>query len=219
MNIFRRYQLSKDPSLTVSNLLDELLRRRGDGEASVGAQGVFRLSELHRDVCSIDAFLRRTVGLKTGQAVAVYRTNDRNCFHWFLAIVRAGGIAMPLNPMLSLPEVRRILESSGIEILVTDKAVFERTIHTREALPVKTWIQVENEFAPPVQEMEGFLQRRNDGEYFPPSATDPKATIAVFHTSGTSGFPKGAALSSDALLGGRASTVLASVFLDRRTLR
>jgi acyl-CoA synthetase (AMP-forming)/AMP-acid ligase II len=218
MNIFRRYHLSKDPSLTVSNLLDELLRRRGDGDASVGENGVFRLSELHRDVLSIDAFLRRTVGLKQGQAVAVYRTNDRNCFHWFLAIVRAGGIAMPLNPMLSLPEVRRILESSGIEILVTDRAVFERTIHSCEALTVKTWIQVESEFAAPVKEMEGFLQKGDESEFFPPSSIDPKATIAVFHTSGTSGFPKGAALSSNALLGARSSTVLASFFLGPKDL-
>jgi acyl-CoA synthetase (AMP-forming)/AMP-acid ligase II len=40
----------------------------------------------------------------------------------------------------------------------------------------------------------------------------------VFHTSGTSGFPKGAALSSRALLGGRASTVLARLFLSHRDL-
>jgi acyl-CoA synthetase (AMP-forming)/AMP-acid ligase II len=218
MNIFQRYQLSIDPSLTVSNLIDELLLRRGDSETTVDNVGVFRLSELHRDVCSIDAFLRCTVGLKPGQAVAVYRTNDRNCFHWFLAIVRAGGIAMPLNPMLSLPEVRRILEDSGIGILVTDRAVFERTIHTRDALHVDTWIQVENERAPHVAEMEGFLQRKADGEFFPPTTIDPKATIAVFHTSGTSGFPKGAALSSNALLGGRSSTVLASFFLGPKDL-
>jgi acyl-CoA synthetase (AMP-forming)/AMP-acid ligase II len=218
MNIIRRYRLSKDPSLTVSNLLDELLLRRGDGETSVGDFGVFKLSELHSDVCSIDAFLRRTVGLKPGQAVAVYRTNDRNCFHWFLAIVRAGGIAMPLNPMLSLPEVRRILEKSEIDILVTDRAVFERTIHTQESLHVKTWIQVENELAPPVAQMEGFLQRSDEQAFFPPSSIDPKETIAVFHTSGTSGFPKGAALSSNALLGGRSSTVLASFFIGSKDL-
>ena len=218
MNIIRRYRLSKDPSLTVSNLLDELLLRRGDGETSVGDFGVFKLSELHSDVCSIDAFLRRTVGLKPGQAVAVYRTNDRNCFHWFLAIVRAGGIAMPLNPMLSLPEVRRILEKSEIDILVTDRAVFERTIHTQESLHVKTWIQVENELAPPVAQMEGFLQRSDEQAIFPRSSIDPKETIAVFHTSGTSGFPKGAALSSNALLGGRSSTVLASFFIGSKDL-
>jgi hypothetical protein len=91
MNIFRRYQLAKDPSLTVSNLVDELLRRKGDGETSIGDHGAFRLSELHRDVCSIDAFLRRTIGLKPGQAVAVYRTNDRGCLHWFERDALAAG--------------------------------------------------------------------------------------------------------------------------------
>lgn len=218
MNIYRRYQLANDPGLTVSNLLDELLLRRGDGEASVGEFGAVQLSELHHEVCAIDAFLRRTIGLEPGQAVAVYRTNDRTCFHWFLAIVRAGGIAVPLNPMLSLPEVRRILDKSSIEILVTDKACFERTIRTRDALNVKTWIQVENEQAPPVEEMEGFLRNQDAGEFFPPNPIDPSATIAVFHTSGTSGFPKGAALSSNALLGGRSSTVLASFFLGPKDL-
>ena len=51
------------------------------------------------------------------------------------------------------------------------------------------------------------------GDAFAPTAIDPSATVAVFHTSGTSGFPKGAALSSNALLGARASTVLAGLFL------
>ena len=52
-------------------------------------------------------------------------------FRWFLAIIRAGGIAVPLNPLLSLAEVRLILINSGTEILVTDKAVFERSIQER----------------------------------------------------------------------------------------
>src|SRR5208337_2137925 len=98
MNIFRRYQLSRDRSLTVANLVDELLRRNGDCEVSVEKAGPRRLAELHADVCAIDAFLRRTVELRPGQLVAIYRTNDVRCLHWFLAIVRAGGIAVPLNP-------------------------------------------------------------------------------------------------------------------------
>ena len=89
---------------------------------------------MHAEVCAKDAFLRRAVALKPGQPVAIYRTNDRRCLHWFLAIIRAGGIAVPLNPMLSLAEVRRILATSGTDILVTDKSVFERNIGTRDAL-------------------------------------------------------------------------------------
>ena len=134
MNISSGFRLSRDRNVTVANLVDELLRRKGDCEIAVEENGPCHLADLHADVCSIDAFLRRTVALRPGQPVAIYRSNDRQCFHWFLAIIRAGGIAVPLNPQLSLAEVRRILADSGTEILVTDKAVFERNIADRQAL-------------------------------------------------------------------------------------
>jgi long-chain acyl-CoA synthetase len=216
MNLIRRLHLSRDHNVTVANLVDELLQRSGDCEVGVEDSGPWRLADLHAEVCSIDAFLRRTVGLRTGQPVAIYRSNDRKCFRWFLAIIRAGGIAVPLNPQLSLAEVRRILAESGTEILVTDKAIFERNIQHRDALNVQTWIQADEE----PETMPGFSRscNANSDPAFPPTAIDPAATVAVFHTSGTSGFPKGAALSSRALLGARSSTVLAGLVLGPKDL-
>ena len=219
MNFFSRLQLARDRSVTVANLVDELLRRRGDCVLSISEEGSFRLAELHATVCGIDAFLRRTIKLRRGEPVAIYRTNNRECFHWFLAVIRAGGIAVPLNPLLSRAEVSRILAESGTEILVTDKTVFERTILDRASLPVRTWIQSDDE----PETLEGFVRVGERDESFPPDviepiAIEPAATVAVFYTSGTSGFPKGAALSSNALLGARASTVLAGLFLGAKDL-
>src|ERR1039458_60637 len=97
MNIFRRIQIARDRGVTVANLVDELLRRNGDREISVEDERFHTLAEMHAEISSIDAFLRRSVALQPGQQVAVYRTNDRRCFHWFLAIIRAGGIAVPLD--------------------------------------------------------------------------------------------------------------------------
>ncbi len=131
MNLSGRIQLARDRSVTVANLLDELLRRKGDCEVSINEDGPYRLAKMHAMVCEIDGFFRRSIGLRPGEPVAIYRTNDRWCLQWFLAIIRAGGIAVPLNPLLSLAEVRRILADSGTEILVTDRAVFERTIIDR----------------------------------------------------------------------------------------
>jgi long-chain acyl-CoA synthetase len=214
MKLLRSFQLSRDPNITVANLVDELVRRKGDCEVSIEKDKPFHLKELHASIRSIDAFLRGTVALEPGQPVAIYRTNDRLCFHWFLAIIRAGGIAVPLNPMLSLAEVRRILADSGTDILVTDKAVFGRNIHERHALDVRIWIQADEETGT----LDGFLRVSESDEQFPPVAIAPVATVAVFHTSGTSGHPKGAALSSRALLGARSSTVLAGLILGPRDL-
>ena len=214
MSILLRYRLARDRNVTVANLVDELVRRKGNCEVSSDDAGTFHLADLHAEICSIDAFLRQTVSLRPGELVAIYRTNDRRCFHWFLAIVRAGGIAVPLNPQLSLAEVRRILSDSGTQILVTDRAVFERSIGDRQALNVRTWIQADDE----KETLDGFLRVSRTTEVFPPASIDPAATIGIFHTSGTSGFPKGAALSSNALLGARASTVLSGVLLGPRDL-
>lgn len=214
MSLFERLRIARDPRVTAANLVDELFARRGDGEVSTGDDGPFRLAQLHATIAARDAFLRRSAGLQPGQLVGVYRTNDRECFHWFLAILRGGGVAVPLNPQLSLAEVQRILATSGTEILITDTTVFRRAIGDRRALPVRTWIQCDHE----TETLAGFLRATDEGPLFPPAAIDPAATIAVFHTSGTSGFPKGAALSSRALLGARASTVITGLVLGERDL-
>ena len=64
MNVFRRFKLSRDHSVTVANLVDELLRRNGDSEISIEHGKPFRLAQLHAEICSIDAFLRKVVELK-----------------------------------------------------------------------------------------------------------------------------------------------------------
>ena len=214
MNLIRSFHLARDRRVTVANLVDELLRRKGNCEVSNDEDGSFHLAELHSKVCAIDAFLRCSIGLRPGEPVAIYRSNDRRCFHWFLAIIRAGGIAVPLNPLLSLAEVRRILADSGTEILVTDKAVFERNIANRSVLNVRVWIQDDDE----PETLDGFARVNFSGAPLPPVTIDPAATVAVFHTSGTSGFPKGAALSSRSLLGARATTVLAGLLLGPKDL-
>ena len=213
MNLVQRFHLARDRNITVANLVDELVRRKGDCEVALYESGIFQLSDLYAEVRALDAFLRQTVGLRPGEPVAIYRTNTRECFHWFLAIIRAGGIAVPLNPLLTLSELRRILGDSGTQILVTDRAVFERNIVNRDALDIRTWIQADEGEA-----MAGFVRACPSGDAAPPALIDPSATVAIFHTSGTSGFPKGAALSSKALLGARASTFLSGILLGPRDL-
>ena len=216
MSLVSRYRLSRDRTVTVANLVDELLRRRGDCDVSVGEDGPFRLSELHSEVCAMDAFLRRTVELRPGEPVAVYRTNHRSCFHWFLAIIRAGGIAVPLNP-----HALAATKCGGF----SPRAVPEFSSPTKPSSSAASSAAAHSMCAPGFRTMAkpktlpGFLRVGEEDAPLPPSAIDPAATIAVFHTSGTSGFPKGAALSSRALLGARSSTVITGLFLGPRTSR
>lgn len=213
-------------TLTLATFLDHLLASRGAQVISyqddfIGldgrAQPVQRFQDLHREVAALSGFLREEIGLRPGELVAIYKTNDYRFFRWFLAAIRAGGIAVPLNGLLTLAELQRILEHCGARVLVTDTAAFHGTIRSKDALPVKHWIQADGE--PGL--LEGF--RRPSPEWLDkppvePAQLDPDDTVAIFHTSGTQGFPKGAMLSSRALLGGRAIAALFAPFLSKRDL-
>jgi long-chain acyl-CoA synthetase len=50
MNILKRYPLSRDRSVTVANLVDEMLRRKGNCKVSVSESGVRSLVDLHAEI-------------------------------------------------------------------------------------------------------------------------------------------------------------------------
>jgi hypothetical protein len=128
--MFRRLRLALDRRVTVSNLLDELLRR-GTNRVVIVEEGfvtldgahepVQRVADMHREVCALGRFLVEDAGF------------------------RPGGLAVPPNPLLSLPEARRIVGHCGLDVLVTDRALFEERIGvdggTGQALPAArlTW--------------------------------------------------------------------------------
>jgi acyl-CoA synthetase (AMP-forming)/AMP-acid ligase II len=215
--MIRSLRLIRDRKLTLATLLDELLSLRPDQIVSLGEEcedsaGLplppRTLADFHREVGAMSRFLVEEAGLQRGERVAVFKANDSRCFGWFLAVIRAGGIAVPLNPMLTLPELQSIASRCEISTLITDRAIFERTILSRQAVPVRHWVQ-----AGPGEPLDGFLRLTPDrlqASALPPADISPGDTVAIFHTSGTSGFPKGAKLSSRALLAGRAGALLAA---------
>ena len=215
--MIRSLRLIRDKKLTLATLLDELLPLRGDRLVSLGEEGegpegspphAQRFADLYLQAGAMSRFLAEETGLRRGERVAIFKTNNVECFRWFLAVIRAGGIAVPLNPMLTLPELQSVASRCGISTLITDRPVFERTILSRHALPVRDWVQTASG-----DPLEGFLRFTPDWRQVsppPPADISPSDTVAIFHTSGTAGLPKGAQLSSSALLAGRAGALLAA---------
>ena len=209
--MIRRLRLLRNPDLTLATLLDELLSVAGDRlvsrelDDSGAACQEARLSDLHGEVAAMSRFLVEEAGLRRGDRVAIWKTNDPRSFRWFLAVIRAGGVAVPLNSLLSLAEVRAILSRSDASTLVTDAGLFESSIGSRGALPVKQWVQGADE-----SPLAGFLRFAPGGPHLPPARVAPSDTVAVFYSSGTEGLPKGAMLSSQALLAGRAMALFSA---------
>ncbi len=217
--MLRRLRLLRKADLTLANFLDELVRASGDCLVSLELDRSgdvveeTRLSDLHREVAEMSGFLVERAGLKHGDRVAIWKTNDARAFRWFLAVIRAGGVAVPLNPLLSLVEARRILSGCGASTLVTDAEFFASSIRSRDALPVSCWVQREVE--PP---LEGFLPFSPGGVQPPPAPVHAKDVAAIFFSSGTEGSPKGAELTSEALLSGRRMALFSLPLIGRRRM-
>ena len=224
--MIRVARLLRGKELTLANFLDELLPLRSDRIVScapdlAAPDGTSlpeqRFSDLHSEVGAMCRFLVEEAGLGRGDRVAIYKTNDVHYFRWFLAVVRAGGIAVPINPLLTLPELRSIVSRCDVSTIVTDHVTFERTIGSCDSLAVRHWIQSDAE-AP----LDGFHRLTADWLQAPPpppAHASPTDTVAIFHTSGTAGFPKGAMLSSQALLAGRAIGLFSAPLLALRRAR
>ncbi len=173
------------------NLADRLRRaatERGDRAALRWRERTLTWSELDDAVTATARALLADAPPAAGPGhpprVAVAFGNTPDFVVTYLAALRAGLIAVPVNPALTARELRHVLTDSGATVLVGAPEVTARV--NRAELPGLRAVHT----APPVRGDTG-----PDG--FPARAGDDLAVL--LYTSGTEGRPKGAMLSHRAL--------------------
>ncbi|AGP60456.1 hypothetical protein M271_45450, partial [Streptomyces rapamycinicus NRRL 5491] len=105
----------------IQDLLTEQSRRFGAKTAYADARRAISYAEL-------EARTRRLAGhlaglsLLPGDRVAMYLGNRVELVESYFAIVRAGGIGVPVNPHVSQAELEHLLTVSGSQVVITDSA-------------------------------------------------------------------------------------------------
>ena len=150
--------------------------------------------ELDDHVIAFANFLKSR-GVQPGDKVILDMGNTPAFLYTYLGVVRNGAIIIPVNPMLTLPELAFIAKDSDASWLVTSGAVLNSHKLTAkeaaEALGVKALIwnealEAEIENAP-----------REDFDF----AEDEETVSTFLYTSGTTGGPKAAMLMHKNLVG------------------
>lgn len=116
--------------------------------------------------------------------VAIALGNTPDFVVTYLAALRAGLVAVPVNPGFTSPELRHVLTDSAATVLVCAAAV-------RDRVPAELPALAAVHTAPPTTDGD------DDPGEFPTRAGDDLAVL--LYTSGTEGRPKGAMLSHRAL--------------------
>jgi acyl-CoA ligase (AMP-forming) (exosortase A-associated) len=171
-------------------LVHDLLGEAGDEDRVALIHDVRRLA-----YSDLRALVRRyasafhAAGLRRGDRVAVLLPKSIEECAAIFAVSRAGGVCVPVNPLLRPAQVRHIVEDCGAAILFTDAVLRDTHAEALADLDGLTVVDVGSLGMSPVRPI-------------PPSEAIGEDLAAILYTSGSTGRPKGVMLSHRNLIAG-----------------
>ncbi|MFJ1754785.1 amino acid adenylation domain-containing protein [Kitasatospora sp. NPDC088134] len=166
---------------TLTALLAETFRTAGDRPAVVGESGGLTYRQLDRRANGLARAIR-AAGIGPDDRVAVCLEQSPELAAVLVAVLKAGGAYLPLDPEQPPARLTRLVADSGAKLLITDSALRERFgEHGAAELLLDRQEPVESADAP--EEVSG-----------------PDHLAYVIYTSGSTGHPKGVAVQHRQLL-------------------
>ncbi len=194
-------------SLNLGVILQASAAERADHPVIRFEEREISYGELDRAARGVAAALRER-GVAPGDRVALMIPNVPEFTVGYFGILYAGGTVVPLNVLLSAPEVAYHLEDSGAVLLVAHPLFAEPARRGAEQAGVPLLLS-SGEGGDTLED----LARREPVDALHP--TSPDDTAVILYTSGTTGRPKGAELTHSNLFVNCAVVVPRLVELSR----
>ncbi|MFC9254808.1 amino acid adenylation domain-containing protein [Amycolatopsis thailandensis] len=176
---------SPPPAPTVSGLVHELIgeqiRRRGAAAAVVCGDVTLSYEELDQAAETLARRLRAE-GIGPERVVGVFLDRSEMLVVALLAVLRAGGVYLPLDPALPDRRLRLMLDDAGVSAVVTEQALLSRLDAPGLSGDRRLALCVDG---------------RTTGPSLPPAparAQHPEDLAYLVYTSGSTGTPKGVAI-------------------------
>ncbi|MGE0859495.1 MAG: acyl-CoA ligase (AMP-forming), exosortase A system-associated [Gammaproteobacteria bacterium] len=149
------------------------------------------------------------LGIQTNDRVAVFLPKLPLTAYAFYAVTAAGGVVVPVNPILKPAQVEHILNDCDVRVLITSA---DRLKHLTETLPAcRNLHHVLLADAPPAEAVAGVPVSAWTplGAASPPAVDLPRRVdndmAAILYTSGSTGRPKGVIISHRNIVDGARS--------------
>jgi long-chain acyl-CoA synthetase len=174
-----------EPAVNLASNLVDIAGAHGDRVALRLGEATTTYRELDRDTARVAGLLRDR-GTQPGDRVGIMLPNTPEFAVLYYGVLRAGGVTIPMNPLLKAREVAYYLGDSGARLVFVwhgfaEEAQAGAKQAEAEAIVVDpaTFGQVVLAAAQPLAEV---VERQEDD------------TAVILYTSGTTGQPKGAEL-------------------------
>lgn len=175
-------------------------RCRGNFPAILEEEKAVTWNEFTRRISGF-AKLLHDLGLQDGDRVGMLADNSHRYLEAFFATPWSGGIFVPVNSRLAVPEIEGIMSHAGVEILVADARHMSEASELKARLPqLRHLIFASDEGAPAGWIHFDTAIRKGEGMEPAPRGGDDVASI--YYTSGTTGKPKGVMITHTNLIAG-----------------
>jgi fatty-acyl-CoA synthase len=214
------------PRATLPDYLDVAARRYPDKPAIVYCGAVTTYGQLKQRVDAMAAFLRQRLALGPGDRVLLASQNCPQFVVAFYAILHAGAVAVPVNPMSKAQEVRYYAEDSGARIAFVAQELLPAVplggaageldaviVHAYSdaiaadcpAGEIPEWVAAPRQRLDDAR-LHGFEEALALNLPPDPQATAPDDLAVLPYTSGTTGHPKGCMHTHSTVLASLASS-------------
>ncbi len=179
--------------MTLARLGDESIQRYGEYEALAFEGRRLTNVDQQRAACRVAHALRR-LGVEPGDRVVVMLPNCPEVMQSYGGILRLGGVIVPVIFLLGEVEVAHILADSEAKVVITSSDMVWKVEKEIGVLPTLSHVLLVDAGGDGrVRSYEEEISRESDRfEPVPRAETD---LAVILYTSGTTGTPKGVALS------------------------
>ena len=176
--------------MTLSTLLSERAKSIPDKVCITFEKKKFTYSAIDDLVTNIAGGLK-ALGVEYSDKIAILMENCPEYIVSYFAILRAGGISVPINNFLTPDEISYILNDSNCKYLIYNNAFSSHTEKIREITPSLKAVDFSE--IPKIPSIHPLLKVGEEG------LNDDEVAVLLY-TSGTTGFSKGAMLTHRNLL-------------------
>lgn len=111
------------PNRTIIDSLEDSARRVPDKACMVYYDSITRFADCRDTVRKLAAFLQQECGVSPGDRVLLYLQNCPQFVMAFHAVLRCGGVVVPVNPMTRSGELAHYVDDSGARTIVAGSEV------------------------------------------------------------------------------------------------